>query len=647
MAYKIQLRRDTKENWLEENPILEEGEMALEGITPVGGVPTYAAFKVGDGVSSYEELPYINTGGVVTNNPDNEDLTAVEKELKFADKSYTPAAFSGMGRRYLRKNILNTKNILVQSMMSFTNTRYIIQYDYDLNGQTIVVPLNCILDFQGGSLRNGTITFNKTILIGSIFNNVRFTGSILNQQLNIDDFGAVKGDETFDNSTVINDLINLKKRDEYGGAKTIFIPSGAYYISHSIQLYDYYNSNITLKGEGLSSVIAQVTNNIPIIKSYETTVISDLRLIYKNWQPVTNTNATAIAVQRAIRSTFENLQIVNAQKGFGYITLADQQSEQITNSTDQTYVNANTRNVGIYQCSGYAIDLRKEMSQNDSGSVYDNIYISSSHPINGYDASKPSQGAIYMGGSSMSFTQLNIESKYSAELIASTSITNYLSIATLHVEGLTDVMRTLYKQVGGQGYFNVGQIDIDRCNFATNYQNLFHFSTPVKFNIDILNLRDSCTKANNVIYYIFGQDIGTSYGSLRAFNCPSTIYPATVNNAFNKIVLDRGDSTFLTAVGNQDQFSTPSKGNWLLYAGSNTNAYLYNKAVYVDNAGNYRYPDGYLVRYNNVTIRRDGTTAQRPVLDATFVGFQYFDTTLSKPIYYTGTKWVDSTGASV
>ena len=97
-------------------------------------------------------------------------------------------------------------------MMSFTNTRYIIQYDYDLNGQTITVPLNCILDFQGGSLRNGTITFNKTILIGSIFNNVRFTGSILNQQLNIDDFGAVKGDETFDNSTVINDLINLKKK---------------------------------------------------------------------------------------------------------------------------------------------------------------------------------------------------------------------------------------------------------------------------------------------------------------------------------------------------------------------------------------------------------------------------------------------------
>ena len=130
-----------------------------------GGVPIYAAFKVGDGVSSYEELPYINTGGVVTNNPDNEDLTAVEKELKFADKSYTPAAFSGMGRRYLRKNILNTKNILVQSMMSFTNTRYIIQYDYDLNGQTITVPEGCILQFEGGSLNNGTLQLLLQIIL--------------------------------------------------------------------------------------------------------------------------------------------------------------------------------------------------------------------------------------------------------------------------------------------------------------------------------------------------------------------------------------------------------------------------------------------------------------------------------------------------
>ena len=30
-----------------------------------------------------------------------------------------------------------------------------------------------------------------------------------------------------------------------------------------------------------------------------------------------------------------------------------------------------------------------------------------------------------------------------------------------------------------------------------------------------------------------------------------------------------------------------------------------------------------------------------------FVGYQYFDTTLSKPIWWNGTAWVDATGATV
>lgn len=524
---------------------------------------------------------------------------------------------------------------------------YKITKDYDLNGCVLTIPDNCTLDFQGGSFSNGTLTFNKTTFVNPKFSNCRFKGSILNQQLNIDDFGAVKGDKTFDNSIIINDLINLKKRDEYAGAKTIYIPSGAYYIANSIQLYDYYNSNIILKGEGLSSVISQVTDNIPIIKSYETTVISDLRLIYDNWQPVENTNATAIAVQRAIRSTFENLQIVNAQKGFGYITIADQEADKITSFKDQTYVNANTRNVGIYQCSSYAIDLRKEIAQADSGSIYDNIYISSSHPINGYDANKPSVGAIYMGGSSMSFTQLNIESKYSDTLIMSTSLTNYLSIATLHVEGLTDSMRTIYKQVAGQGFFDIGQIDIDRCHFALNDMYLFYFAASVKFNIDIITLRSSCTLVEGNRYYIFQQDAGTSYGRLGNHTYPAGMAPTRVNNSYKNIVLRIDRSDFLVTYGSQDQFTTPSRNNWLLYAGSNTVAYLYNKAIYIDNDGNYRYPDGHLARFNDITVRRDGTTKQRPVLDNTFVGFEYYDTTLQKFIMWNGIAWRNLDGSTL
>ena len=41
-----------------------------------------------------------------------------------------------------------------------------------------------------------------------------------------------------------------------------------------------------------------------------------------------------------------------------------------------------------------------------------------------------------------------------------------------------------------------------------------------------------------------------------------------------------------------------------------------------------------------------GTTDERPV-SGILTGFQYFDTTLGKPIYYNGTNWVDATGTIV
>lgn len=114
-------------------------------------------------------------GGVeIVNNPDEEDLHSIEKStdvhvLQFADKEYNASAFSGLGRVYLRKNISSNKNILTQAMMSKANTRYIIQYDYDLDGETITVPEGCTLDFQGGSISNGAIVGNKTKIIASLY----------------------------------------------------------------------------------------------------------------------------------------------------------------------------------------------------------------------------------------------------------------------------------------------------------------------------------------------------------------------------------------------------------------------------------------------------------------------------------------------
>ena len=57
------------------------------------------------------------------------------------------------------------RNLLTQSMLSCENYKYIIKWDFDLGGQTIKVPKNCILEFDGGSLKNGTIIGQDTLFI--------------------------------------------------------------------------------------------------------------------------------------------------------------------------------------------------------------------------------------------------------------------------------------------------------------------------------------------------------------------------------------------------------------------------------------------------------------------------------------------------
>lgn len=92
-------------------------------------------------------------GGTINNLPDEEDITSTGSDmpvLKFKDKAYNQEIFSGKGRVYLRKNIIDGKNILTQSMLNAANSEYIIQYDYDLNGASITVPEGCVLKFEGG-----------------------------------------------------------------------------------------------------------------------------------------------------------------------------------------------------------------------------------------------------------------------------------------------------------------------------------------------------------------------------------------------------------------------------------------------------------------------------------------------------------------
>lgn len=126
----------------------------------------------------------IEISGDVSNAADEEDLTSVNiggtEVIKLKDKVYAPTIYSGLGKKYLRKNMVDGVNVLTQEMISDANTIYHIQYDYMLS-ENITVPANCVLEFDGGSIKST----NNSVITG--------TGTIINTDVTYNIFNAALG----------------------------------------------------------------------------------------------------------------------------------------------------------------------------------------------------------------------------------------------------------------------------------------------------------------------------------------------------------------------------------------------------------------------------------------------------------------------
>lgn len=192
--------------------------------------------------------------GDVTNNADNEDIESVinpenaQGILRFKSRNYNPANFIGKGYNILRRNIVEGKNIVTQEMISKSDTAYEIKYDFDLNGETLNLPDNCLLYFNGGSLNNGTVKVNRTVIkAGSthIFKNLNLTsdskadsGAYINgltcDALSPYWFGA-KGDGVTDDSEAIQQAL-IASLD----FKLPFYGAGNFVIKKNVYLEEYY-----------------------------------------------------------------------------------------------------------------------------------------------------------------------------------------------------------------------------------------------------------------------------------------------------------------------------------------------------------------------------------------------------------------------
>ena len=157
--------------------------------------------------------------GPIVNFPDDEFLTTKGGRITPKDRNYDPNNYSGMGRKILRKNMVNGVNVLTQKMMSCPNTVYVITYDYSLRGQTITVPENCVLQFEGGSLKNGTLIGDNTVIEAN-FNTVIFDTTITiagtwNIKHIYDSWFAFNPASTFISNQIISNILALSNDNVY------------------------------------------------------------------------------------------------------------------------------------------------------------------------------------------------------------------------------------------------------------------------------------------------------------------------------------------------------------------------------------------------------------------------------------------------
>jgi len=154
----------------------------------------------------------------------------------------------------------------VVSVLKNGNKKYVISHDYDLKGKEVVIGANSILVFQGGSLSNGKIRGNQTILeagLETIFCNIENTGTFQCLAVYPQWFGA-KADGKHDCSNSIQQAIDFAVnsyvvgnpwdiQQNEGNCLKVEIPAGSYLLKQPIYMRDY--THLEGQGRGITKLV--------------------------------------------------------------------------------------------------------------------------------------------------------------------------------------------------------------------------------------------------------------------------------------------------------------------------------------------------------------------------------------------------------
>lgn len=539
--------------------------------------------------------------------PDEEDITSVGNKLKLKDRT----SDDGMGRIILRKSKT------FEEQLTQTNTVYEIRYEFDLNGDEVDMPEGCVLDFQGGSLNNGSVNGKNTIIKSQpvkIFNsNITLAGTWNAEEAYPEWFGA-EGDGVTDDSDAFNRMFKDSLFPIYSFKNTTYILGNTVYIGGRAERYIKRvikgNSAIFKPGRNLDVMFNVGLDDLESNETYP-------GVIDFNSFSVLN-NGYSVETIFKIVGTFSNLRNISIQ-----------------GDTDRQFFNT-------------AIWLQRDWF----GSVIEQCVL--------HFCKK----AIVLAG------QVNLLHIYKCAVLAC----DY----GVYTDSSTSPVMVSHE---------ADDLWIDNCDFEGNTHSIFHndklcsircwkitnnhfesnkgdeIYIPTKVDSSIFNLHGAIISSNSFLGFkgmtIGTEDGGEVFGVLLSNNEISGDEPKTilVKGSYTRSCLEYGNRCSSgIAIVVSDTFNSNDKpsgsamvryenqpnlpwGTWDT-KGVNGDIRWNERGLFVRNKL-WRFIPAYEFDSSS-DIKISGTTGERPT--GVNVGFQYFDTTLNKPIWWKGGQWVDATG---
>lgn len=574
-------------------------------------------------------------GGIITNYPDEEDITSIEEnskqKIRFADRNYEPLAFSGKGYKILRKNIVEGKNILTQDMINESNTMYEIRYDFDLDSAIINMPYNSFLLFKGGTIINGTILNLK-------------------QEVCPEDFGA-KGDGIADDYAAVLMAINSSNTINFKGSynfkgKTLLLEKKQNFLifNRSNTEYNIINGTIKLGGslkfitiDGIRinnsnkleyGIFAEGNINILRLKNLYVTKCSTAGISLVNCYDcyISKCSCTSNNIGLYMKNCFSS-NVIKSNAYYNNIGVkVDGDASTNYNMTIQENLYTGFEGLSIVACTlnlyleqnGYKGTNNKEKSQ---------IYLGS---LPSEEITKGCLCRLYCIGGKGS----EMESPYNLYLNGASS---NLIVGSYYRSTVTDIYIT--------SSYNTNNIVLSNKDASVvngNPSNKINNEVPNKDSDDL-----------SIGEYIFTSKpyFKSANGLIDCFGNSSTFkavdnYANRPNGVSGSVFLNKDKSyTPSICINGSDYIdvqpiihSTDTKNvliGTLCYDLKKKRIAAFNGDIFVATNG------------FNINFNINGATEDRPTLNQEHSGFQYYDTTLKKYIVWNGTEWTNMDGTAL